>query len=171
MLGAFFLYGAMITDTAATNPDNLKTVSGRFHHLVNVKGHRGDTDYRLTLKEYPTTFKIPKGILIDSKNRNILENMTEGTLVSVQIRKGSDPESADQVRAFSLASDQPVYDLETYNTNWFKYQFRWQLVFIFGSAMLFANGLRIFTSTHNKWAVGMVVGAVILMRIFDFGIY
>ncbi|MEO1513913.1 MAG: hypothetical protein AAFV95_02835 [Bacteroidota bacterium] len=141
--------------------------------VVNVKG-RNPIDYKFWCKQYDNQFKILNGSISTGKHR-LIGNLKEGQVIDIflsnmDFKKMGHSNSSVIVRGVTL-NEEPLLSPSECKRNRFLYKTRLIIATVFGGLMFLLNGLVSIPREINCALVGALFGAILIMRIFEFGLY
>jgi len=142
--------------------------------IINVKGRKSKIDYKFWTKEYQNQFNIIDGSITRGKHESI-SNLKGGQKVELLIRELDFTELGKSqkditVKGISLNGNSLMSEAE-FNKNRSAYKDRLTIFSVFGGLMLLINGLTLVPKKINYALVGVFGGAILIMRIFEFGLY
>ena len=174
VVGIFLLFLGF--NNNRTNPitDSTKITVELKQDITSVKGRRGSIDYKLWTKEYENQFNILKGS-INRGNQESIAKLKKGQIIEMHISINdfhnlSNKNQSINVLAISLKGYYLLKEKDFYQ-NRKLYSLRLNIFLIFTSIMLIINGFKPIKTKTNYLIVGIFGGVIILMRIFEIGIY
>lgn len=164
-----------LTQNSTFDQSELKEITVELNKdIINVKGRRSSIDYKFWTKNYKNQFNILNGSITAGKHEAIA-NLKAGQKVDLLISSSdfgnlSEGKEDITIKGISLNGN-PLMTKEEYYHNQKLYEIRLEIFSLFTSLMLLLNGLAKIPSKINYIISGIFIGAVIIMRIFEFGIY
>lgn len=142
--------------------------------IINVKGRKSEIDYKFWTKAYHNQFNILKGS-ISSGKRKPISKLKEGQGLDVIISKNdfynlNNTNKDITVRGLSINGTHLMSQSEFQN-NRESYGQRIQIFSIFIAIMLIINALFKISKKINYLLVGIFASTILIMKIFEFGIY
>ena len=166
-------YGLKINQKIQRSESKRITVELK-NDITTVKGRQRAADYRFLTEEYDNQFVILKGSVTADKHEDI-SNLRGGQIIDLYI-SNSDFQNLSNKKENIIVVGVSVlgYDLmskDEYYHNQEMYNLRLKIFSILIALMLLLNGLAKIPEKINYIIVGCIFGAIILMRIFEIGIY
>ncbi|MFB9077504.1 hypothetical protein ACFFLS_18570 [Flavobacterium procerum] len=174
LIGIIMLYLSLPDSNTSQQPELKKITVELFKDITTVKGSRSSVDYKLWTKNYNNQFNILNGSVTRGKNEAI-ENLKAGQIVDLLISSSSfenlsKGEEGITIRGISLNGNTLMAPEEFYQ-NRKVYKTRLTVFSLFTGLMLILHGLMKVPKKINYIIIGTFVGAIVIMRIFDVGIY
>jgi hypothetical protein len=175
LLAGFIILYFGLTNNKSTQHSELKKLTVELYKdIANVKGRRSSVDYTFWTKEYKNQFNILDGSIARGKHETI-SNLKKGQKVDLYISTSdfenlSDEKEEITVIGISLFGNPLMKQSEFYH-NRDLYKVRMMIFCVFAALMLMLNGLIKIPNKINYIIIGTFLGSIILMRIFEVGIY
>lgn len=172
--GTLILYFGLTTNQTKEQIE-LKKISVELNkEIINVKGRRKTVDYRFWVREYKNRFVILNGSISGGKHEKI-SNLNGGELLDVYISNAdfanlNNIKKDITVRGLYLEGKPLLTTIEFYN-NRDLYKLRLKTFSVFISIMLIINGLIKIPRKTNYLIIGIFGIAILVMRVFEIGIY
>ncbi len=131
-------------------------------------------DFKFWKNKYPNQFNILNGSITRGKHKPISE-LKKGQEIDIYItKKAYEDLGVDNkdivVNGLNLGQTELMSQQEFF-TNRKMYQQRLKIISIFTGVMLLLNGLALISNRLNYWLISIFVGAIVIMRIFEVGLY
>jgi hypothetical protein len=175
LLAGFIILYFGLTNNKTTQHSELKKLTVELYKdIANVKGRRSSVDYTFWTKEYKNQFNILDGSIARGKHETI-SNLKKGQKVNLYISTSdfenlSDEKEEITVIGISLSGN-PLMTQDEFYHNRDLYKVRMMIFCVFAALMLILNGLIKIPNKINSIIIGTFLGSIILMRIFEVGIY
>jgi hypothetical protein len=175
LLAGFIILYFGLTNNKSTQHSELKKLTVELYKdIANVKGRRSSVDYTFWTKEYKNQFNILDGSIARGKHETI-SNLKKGQKVDLYISTSdfenlSDEKEEITVIGISLFGNPLMKQSEFYH-NRDLYKVRMMIFCVFAALMLILNGLIKIPNKINSIIIGTFIGSIILMKIFEVGIY
>ncbi|MVO07753.1 hypothetical protein GOQ30_01080 [Flavobacterium sp. TP390] len=168
-----FYFG--LTNNQETKQTELKKITVELYKdIIHVKGRKSSVDYKFWTKEYKNQFHILKGSITRGKH-DVLSRLKGGQMVDLYLTPSdfenlSDAKEDITVIGISVQGNSLLSQDEFFH-NQELYRLRLQIFSVFTALMLLLNGLTNIPKKVNYILIGTFTGAIIIMRIFEIGIY
>jgi hypothetical protein len=142
--------------------------------IISVKGRKSEIDYKFWTKAYQNQFNILNGSISRGKHK-LISNLKEGQKLELIISK-KDFHNLNHnynnitVRGLSMNGTHLMSQNEFLN-NRESYGQRIQIFSIFFATILIINALFKISKKINYILIGTFASTILIMRIFEFGIY
>ena len=172
--GILILYFGLSNNQTTRQSELKKITVELYKNITNVKGRRSSVDYKFWTKEYKNQFNILNGSITRGKHETVA-NLTGGQVVDLFIATSdleslSDGKEDITVKGISLYGN-PLMTTGEFYHNRGLYKFRLKIFSVFTALMLILNGLTKIPKKMNYMIIGAFIGTIIIMRIFEIGIY
>ena len=176
IVGAILLYIGLSSNKNSERVTHLRTITVELSKdIINVKGrHNRRIDYKFWTKEYANQFNILDGTITRGKSKPI-SNLKGGDKVELLISEVAFNELGTStediiVKGLSLNGTALLSEVE-FKKNNTAYGIRLSIFSVFLALMFLINGLTQVPKKINYVLVGVFGGVILIMRIFEFGIY
>jgi hypothetical protein len=172
--GILVLYSGLSNKTSQSS-SRLRMITVELSEdIINIKGRRTSSDYKFWANKYPNQFNILNGSISRGK-REPISNLKKGQEIQIWISEKAYVSLGKEntkiaVRGISL-NGKSLMSQNEYLKNRKMYKMRLKVIAIFTGIMLLINGLDLVSSKANYLIIFTFLGAIILMKIFDFGLY
>ncbi|WP_433830758.1 hypothetical protein [Flavobacterium anhuiense] len=173
IVGILILYFSL-SNNLTSKKSELKEITVELESdIASAKG-RGIADYKFWTTEFKNRFVILNASVSKGKS-DAVENLKQGQKVDLLIdlsdfKKLSEGKKDIAVIGLSLNGD-PLLTQDEFYQNRQSYKIRQRISALFLALMLFLNGFGMISQKVNYVIIGIFIGAAIIMRIFEIGIY
>lgn len=173
--GAFLLYlGLSKNKSSIINTPSKSIIVELSKDIVNVKGYTNKIDYKFWTKEYPNQFNILDGSISRGGHESI-SNLKGGQKVEILVSEldYSELDKAKKgITVMGIALNGKTLMSESeFSKNRGSYKNRLTIFSAFIGLMLLINGLTVVSKKVNYALVGIFAGAILIMRVFEIGLY
>ena len=173
MTGILILYFSLSNNLQSKKTELQEITVELANDIASAKG-RGTADYKF----WTTTFKNRFIILnasVPKEKTNAVENLRQGQKVNLLI-KSSDfenlAEGKEDIAIIGLSlNGNSLMTQDDFYHNREMYKIRQRISALFLALMLFLNGFGMISRKVNYITIGIFIGAIIVMRIFEIGVY
>ncbi|MBL7915544.1 MAG: hypothetical protein JNL49_10915 [Bacteroidia bacterium] len=174
VVGIFILYISLTNNQTNRETELKKITVELYKDITLVKGRKSSVEYKFWTKEYNNQFNILNGSISKGKHEAI-SNLKGGQLVDLYISPSEFENLSHEtenitVEGISLNGIFLMTQAEFYR-NRELYKFRLEIFSVFTALMLLLNGLIKIPKKINYIIIGVFIGSIIIMRIFEIGIY
>lgn len=164
-----------LSDTKSIKSSELEKITVELHEdIINVKGRTSSVDYKFWTKEYKNQFNILKGSISTGKYEAIA-NLKAGAVVELYIKTADLKklsERKDDIDIIGISQNgTSLMTTDEFYHNRDLYKFRLKIFTVFIALMLILNGLINIKNKVNYIIIGTFVVTMIIMRIFEIGVY
>ena len=173
ILGLLFLLFGFIK-SADVNENKLQQIDVVLSTKIKpITGTRGLYGYKFWTKKNNAEFVIERGIKISNNFKDFM-NLTKNDVIKIRVDKNSYDftDKLERIPIYSLEHNGKKYiSLENFKTDNKMYSLRYKVIFIFGGIILLLNAFSILKVRQTFVLIGLFFIAILIMRIFGFGIY
>jgi len=174
ILGVILIFIGIIKDGKEIDKNDLKQIKVVLNsNIHNITGTRTDYSYNFWTKNENAEFRIARGIRISENFKDFL-NLKENDTLTISIKKiDYDLNDKSQiVPIYSLIHESTSYfNISEFNADSKSYDNRLRIFMLFGGILFLLNGLSILSIRHFFIIAGISIIAVIIMTLFEFGLY
>lgn len=174
LAGIIILYFGLSNYQTARQSELKKITVELYKDIINVKGRRSSVDYIFWTKEYKNRFNILNGSITRGKHEAIA-NLKGGQVVDLYITTsdfGNLSDGKENIRVEGIfLFGKPLMTQDEFYHNRELYKVRLMIFSVFTALMLILNGLTKIPNKMNYIIIGAFIVTIIIMRIFEIGIY
>lgn len=174
LAGMLILYFGLANNQSIDQSSLEKIRVELYKDITRVKGRRSSVDYKFWTKEYKNQFNILNGSITRGKHEAIAElkggEMVELYITTADLKKLSD--GKEDIDIFGISQNGiHLMTTDEFRHNRNLYELRIKIFSVFIALMLILNGLTNIPKKINYLIIGVFMGAIIIMRMFEIVIY